>query len=130
VRPKATNIMDLPISFQKVAMHLFFLLLIFRSFTYQDSDTATLNSIKKNVPKAVTMSNMLNEQLPLEVNFTENTSCDGIGIVRSKREFRCDLPSVPSMSGSFINPSDHNLAHAINDISLTAHTSHKKTVSK
>lgn len=87
---KATIMMDLHISFQKIAMHLFFLLTIFYSFTDEDSVTITLNTSENNAPITVTTADILSGDAPLQVNFMGNNSSDDNGIVSYYLEFPGD----------------------------------------
>jgi hypothetical protein len=74
--------MDLRISFQKIVMHLFFLLTIFYSFTDKDSTTVSLNTPENNAPIAVSVADILNRDALLQVNFMGNNSFFENGIVR------------------------------------------------
>lgn len=52
--------MNLRISFQKIVMHLFFLLAIFNSLKDEDSVTITLNPLENNSTTAVTTADIFN----------------------------------------------------------------------
>jgi hypothetical protein len=60
----------------KIVMHLFFLLVIFFSWTDEDSVTITLNTPENNAPKAVTLEDILSGDTLLQVNFPGNNPSD------------------------------------------------------
>ncbi len=77
-------------SYNKILLHLFFLLTIFNSCKDEDSVTIALNTHENNAPIAVTTTDILSGDAPLQINFTRNNTSDDNKIVSYYWEFPDD----------------------------------------